>query len=333
MTMAGPAYPTTTEPSASPSGTAHTGRSQPRTPAPGHQIAIDGDGKTHIAYFEEEQDDLVFTLAGHDEPVVMGSSLHHPAGTSLGSGVDGLTSMDLGQTHGCAIKEGDGGLSQLMCWGDGSEGQLGVPPSTPDYPIVLDPASVPSIGAEFTPTDVSVSTTSGTGGGTTCALYRNIAPSGQSSASFGDIRVICWGAGGDGQLGSGAFTSTTGPSQASIVDLDSSNELGGSEPRTSSPYDVVEISLSENHRHGCARSEQGLVKCWGHNGYGQLGLGNATHMGDDPNEMGSNLPFVQLGPIAPPPKGSGEYILRPPGRRVQGWYNGYGQLGSATPLR
>ena len=75
----------------------------------GTQIAIDGDGKTHIAYFEEDQDDLFFTLAGHDEPVVMGNSLHHPAGTSLGSGVDGLTSLDLGQTHGCAIKEGVGG--------------------------------------------------------------------------------------------------------------------------------------------------------------------------------------------------------------------------------
>ena len=88
------------------------------------------------------------------------------------------------------------------------------------------------------------------------------------------------------------------PASTDLVMLDSTTPLGasdGSETLSSSPYDVVEISLSENHRHGCARSEQGLVKCWGHNNYGQLGLGNATHMGDDPNEMGSNLPFVQLG--------------------------------------
>ena len=89
--------------------------------------------------------------------------------------------------------------------------------------------------------------------------------------------------------------------------------------------------MSENHKHGCARSEQGLVKCWGYNNYGQLGLGNATHMGDDPNEMGSNLPFVQLGANRTATEiAVGEYhscALLDDGS-VKCWgYNGFGQLG------
>ena len=65
--------------------------------------------------------------------------------------------------------------------------------------------------------------------------------------------------------------------------------------------------------------------------YGQLGLGNATHMGDDPNEMGSNLPFVQLGANRTATEiAVGEYhacALLDDGS-VKCWgYNGYGQLG------
>lgn len=45
----------------------------------------------------------------------------------------------------------------------------------------------------------------------------------------------------------------------------------------------------------CYKNSQGLVKCWGDNTFGQLGLGDTVTRGDQPGEMGNNLPYVDLG--------------------------------------
>jgi len=46
----------------------------------------------------------------------------------------------------------------------------------------------------------------------------------------------------------------------------------------------------------CAHLEGGL-KCWGGNAWGGLGLGDTESRGDEPGEMGENLPFVDLGAV------------------------------------
>eukprot|EP00971_Amphidinium_carterae_P135508 2684842-Amphidinium_carterae.2 len=45
----------------------------------------------------------------------------------------------------------------------------------------------------------------------------------------------------------------------------------------------------------CAISPSGVLKCWGHGNEGSLGQGDSAPIGDDPTDMGDNLPPVQLG--------------------------------------
>ncbi len=55
------------------------------------------------------------------------------------------------------------------------------------------------------------------------------------------------------------------------------------------------LSVSAGSNHSCAVLVGGLVKCWGENQYGQLGLGDTADRGDGPGEMGNSLPAVDLG--------------------------------------
>lgn len=47
--------------------------------------------------------------------------------------------------------------------------------------------------------------------------------------------------------------------------------------------------------HGCAILDNGALKCWGSNAAGELGLGDGRDRGLDLNDMGDNLPAVDLG--------------------------------------
>lgn len=52
-------------------------------------------------------------------------------------------------------------------------------------------------------------------------------------------------------------------------------------------------SISPGYQSTCYL-HHGCVYCWGDNAFGQLGIGSTTSIGDDPNEMGSNLNPVDL---------------------------------------
>ena len=94
----------------------------------------------------------------------------------------------------------------------------------------------------------------------------------------GDIK--CWGRNASGELGNGK--SGEGEKETSPVAVD----LGGK---------AVAISLG--YKHSCAVLENGQVKCWGKNLYGQLGTGNTTNLNipSAPINLGGKAKAIFLG--------------------------------------
>ncbi len=89
-------------------------------------------------------------------------------------------------------------------------------------------------------------------------------------ARIGD-RVRCWGAGGDGQLGTAAMDDITLAADAPTVDVG---------PVT---------ALVAGAAHTCARLTDGTVACWGAGANGRLGYGAINNVGDTepPRQAGS----------------------------------------------
>jgi alpha-tubulin suppressor-like RCC1 family protein len=109
--------------------------------------------------------------------------------------------------------------------------------------------------------------------------------SASSCALLDDRSVKCWGNNESGQLGIGDIE-TRG---------DEPGEMDDALPAVDVGADVVVLELSVGNAHACVRLVGGSVKCWGDNASGQLGLGDTHTRGDEPGEMGDNLPTVDLG--------------------------------------
>lgn len=94
--------------------------------------------------------------------------------------------------------------------------------------------------------------------------------------------VKCWGRNMEGQLGQGH-----------------TNDLGAVEPVSSIPeldFGQKVIDLSAGVYHTCAVLEDGGVKCWGQNNYGQLGAGHTGKLGDD--ELATSISPIPLAAAA-----------------------------------
>ena len=127
-------------------------------------------------------------------------------------------------------------------------------------------------------------TTSSSSSSSSSASITAIAAGSEHNCAIVDnASVKCWGYNGAGQLGTENNTNMGGSSR-SMAALRSINLGTG---RTATAIDV-------GGYHSCAILDNASVKCWGFNSYGQLGIDNTTHMGDDTGEMAS-LPSIDLG--------------------------------------
>ncbi len=220
---------------------------------------------------------------GYSGQLGNGKQLHSNTPTSvvnLGGAADAVA---LGQYHSCAlISNGD-----VKCWGVDSFGQLGNGGTT--TPRSLTPVLVQNLGG------AAVAISAGTfhscaiinGGNVKCwgwNKYHGVLGDGTTInrntpvlvQNLGGVAIAistghyhtcalisggnlrCWGRNTHGQLGNG----TTGANSLTPISV---VNLGG-----------PAVAVSVGWYHTCAMISSGDLKCWGANGYGQLGDGTKT---------------------------------------------------------
>ena len=241
---------------------------------------------------------------------------------------NGMAAIAARQFHTCVLTVGGG----VKCWGYNLYGQLG-DGTTGDKNSPVDVAGLSSGVAAVAP-----------GNTHTCAL----------TVGGG---VKCWGDNGNGQLGDGTRNSRANPVDvdglSSGVDAivasgdytcaltsaggvkcwgDNSNgQLGdGTTVRKLTPVDVIGLSsgvaaIAAGYRHTCALTVGGGVKCWGYNGYGQVGDGTTTDTSSPVDVVGLGIGVTAVA------AGDGHTCVLTVGGGVKCWgLNGNGQLGDGT---
>ena len=183
--------------------------------------------------------------------------------------MDTVAAVSAGGNQACA-RTSDG---RVKCWGIKLLGSLGLEDTNHrrDEPDEMG-MNLPFVDLGLVP-GVTVTRIT-TGEGHTCALAS-------------DGRVKCWGFNGFGRLGLGD-TSTRG---------DQPGEMGTNLPFVDLGLDpgVTVVKMSPGYRHTCVLTSDDRVKCWGGNSDGQLGLGDTKSRGGLASQMGTGLPFVNLG--------------------------------------
>lgn len=182
------------------------------------------------------------------------------AAIDLGANATGISCK---ARHACALLEG----GDVKCWGYNQDGQLGLE----DVDARGDATG--EMGGNLPTLSL---------GGKADTL---VAAWSHSCVRMTGGGVRCWGDNPSGGLGLGD-TVTRGDQPGTMGGALSDIDLG-----TSSKV----MDLTVGFGHTCASFEDGSVRCWGFNGGGALGLGDALARGDQGGEMGSNLPAVDLG--------------------------------------
>lgn len=242
------------------------------------------------------------------------------------SGLTDTVAVAAGTSHNCAIKSS----GQVVCWGDNTNGRLGL------NPVVL---------STYTPQDV---------GGLTDAR-RLSAGDNHNCALRADGSVACWGADGSGQLGDGGNTDSFTPLTVSGLNnvtavsagdsfscalksdggvvcwgKNAGGNLGdGSTTARSTPVSVSGLTdasaITTGQFHSCALRTNGTVVCWGANGNGQLGNATTT-------DSSTPVPVSGLtDAVAVEASGFTSCAVKTDKTVVCWGYDQFGQLGNGAP--
>ncbi len=175
------------------------------------------------------------------------------------------TAVTTGGSHSCALLDN----ATVRCWGENTSGQLGLGDTAARGNAageMGDALPTVSLGTGRTATTVTA------GESHTCAI-------------LDDATVKCWGGNSFGQLGLGD-TSARG---------DAAGEMGDALPAVNLGTGRTATAIAAGAGYTCARLDNGTVKCWGTNVFGQLGVNDTSARGDVAGEMGNALPAVPLG--------------------------------------
>jgi cysteine-rich repeat protein len=159
-----------------------------------------------------------------------------------------VVQFGVGFAHVCALLDNN----QVRCWGEGAQGQLG---RGNNQNIGDQPGEMPPPVVDVGGPVVQL----GVGGYHNCVLLE-----------LGQVR--CWGRGLDGELGyENPFNVGDNPFEMPPPDVNVG--FGG----------VTKIAVG--HANTCALFQNGALRCWGDNLYGQLGVGTNVDVGAAANSM------------------------------------------------
>lgn len=159
--------------------------------------------------------------------------------SAAGAAANLATSLSANFAHTCAVVSS----GKVQCWGDDSEGELGYTNSS-DCGISGPCSLVPNPVTNLVNASTTLPAAVASGAEHTCVIVTGGA-------------VQCWGYNGFGQIGISTATSQS-TTPVSVPNLSNA------------------VALGAGARHSCAVINDGSIRCWGGNSYGQLGNNSTT---------------------------------------------------------
>lgn len=215
--------------------------------------------------------------------------------------LENVKKLTAGMFHFCALYDDNSGQGKINCWGYNGYGQLGVGDNknrfVPTDVLGLERENITDIQARKAYTGRYYVEN-------TCALSES-------------GKIYCWGYNHNthGTLGNGEDGHKYSPTQVSGINNAQKFVLGG---HSSGGY-------------GCALLTDKTVKCWGYNGYGQLGTGNINSEKTPVLVTDGANPLSNVKDIITTPSDYGTTCGLIEDGTIKCWgYNQYGQVGSGN---